>query len=62
MTIRENLIKKAVEADVESTLAHYRMRDAYRGLTADERRRARLASERVLAIISDSITDAREAG
>jgi hypothetical protein len=63
MSIRENLVKKAVEADVESTLAHYRMRDAYRGLTEQERRRAKLeASEQVLAIISKSITDAREAG
>lgn len=64
MSIRENLIEKAVQADVEQTLAHYRMRDAYRGLTEQEKQRARLeASERVLAIISKSIADARrEAG
>lgn len=63
MSIRENLVKKAIEADVESTLAHYRMRDAYKMLTEDERRRAKLeASEQVLAIISKSITDEREAG
>lgn len=57
MSIRENLVKKAIQADVESTLAHYKMRAAYRGLTEQECLRARReAAERVLEMISRKAT------